>query len=340
MFSWRPRTFSVFKESYVDIPLEMIISGVSYAGFSIDQNILENSYWISRYGKPAFFIISPEIDIQGHNPELVKLMFRRISILARGGSVESVDSKLLAAGLPPVDKTFNSSLVGTITPDSILPQNPNLQFVFSCSYLAENAEDYWPGNSYVDWVGQSIRVDKETSLQPLSRFYETYPFANKPYMISDVSFSGDHVDTLDYLFYWTQKRNRAKMICLSDNDQKILSLKNSLTRIRNRVAGGSFEPYPKDNNPPFYKLISPDPGETVSGVIPVKIELFDDDYVYYAEIRIGDDVILSKRVIDGIFWWDTRKHPNGICRVQIKLVDSNGEESVLKNIDYEVQNNE
>ena len=134
--------------------------------------------------------------------------FRRIVIILRGGSLSSVNSQLAAEGLPPVTgqtRTVPASL--PVAPISIL-WTP---LVYGSPRIKGNAPGkYYPGSSYVDWVGTDF-YSNYPAWKWLNRLYTK--FRGKPFAFGEWGVTGrDNPKFVKRFFRWQRHHRRVRLM--------------------------------------------------------------------------------------------------------------------------------
>jgi hypothetical protein len=198
-------------------------------------------------------------DCQGHSrggfytPYWYKQAFRRIAIVIRGGgTLADINARLAAAFLPPLDRRAN----GGIEPDS-LPAAP-VSMVWSplpggSPPTKRNLPGrFYPGSSYVDWVGTDI-YSRFPVWKSLTRFYRVKRYRHKPFALTEWGVSaGDDPKFVKRIFAWVRQHKRTKMLIYyqdfgPSNSYRIQNYPKSRGVIARNLRQGRFPalaPYP------------------------------------------------------------------------------------------------
>jgi hypothetical protein len=140
-----------------------------------------------------------------HSPRWYRLAFRRIYVVLHGGGKRAkIDARLAAAGLPPLQSD---------TPG--LPRAP-VSVIWSTlpagspTAPRNRPRHFYPGNSYVDWVGTDFYSDNQ-DWKALTGLYNR--FSSKPFTIPEFGVSsGDDPAYVKKLIGWVRKHGRCKML--------------------------------------------------------------------------------------------------------------------------------
>lgn len=189
-----------------------------------------------------------------HTPRWYKLAFRRIYVIVHGGGkAGQIDSRLAAAGLPPLQTAVRAlpkapvAIVWSPLPagSPTLPQN--------------RPRHFFPGSKWVDWVGTD--------------FYASYPewdaltglyrrFSGKPFALTEWGVeAGDDPGFVRKLFAWIDKHPRTKMFVYyqdfgSTSSYRIQNFPASLAVLKDRIHSPTFPAYA----PGAPRLPPPPPG--------------------------------------------------------------------------------
>ena len=209
-------------------------------GISSDKHTLEAAKSAALWEKPLFLRIDQEMNAhwmpwcafnrdgstRNHTPRDFRQMWRRIHILFQGGPVCEVNTRLAAIDLPPVDYSF--------TEDTVFPTASNVAFVFNPGNSPGVPEvggnrwaDYYPGDAYVDWVGQTFYdAPHDDSMDRLfawlEEFYDNFctPGShNKPYMMGEWGLAsaawsgfGDDPQFIHRTLDWAEAKSKVKSV--------------------------------------------------------------------------------------------------------------------------------
>jgi hypothetical protein len=141
-----------------------------------------------------------------HSTKNFRLAWRRIYVILHGGTLADINAKLLAAGVPRLDRTND------------LPVNDvdviwNPQGFGSPDLEGNSAAAYYPGDKYVDVVANDLYdygrgVEWEANLD----LYRAHP--DKPYAIGEWGLGPgiDHPDFIQKMANFASSHPRVKMI--------------------------------------------------------------------------------------------------------------------------------
>lgn len=360
---WRPITYSMTQRKIVPISLKGMAEGTNLGGFSTDRMILETSLLCAVLNQPM--LISPAPDVNDHNvpwcpfdengirrehtPEDYINMFRRMVILTKGGTVAQIDARLAEYNLNPLDKTFTSTIVASpVAPGAAYINAHKVNFVFSVKsapafpLIAENHwSEYYPGDEFVDWAGQSVYNTDPRIFDDLNRFYDEYSKKReKPSIITNWKMDKDDAFFLDSMMHWAINNNRVHALVFSNTPVPMKNLPNSLKRFKAKANDSRFLSYVYTNQDldPWVHICSPSAGEIVNGIVGILIESNDDGSVIRADFSVDGQHRFTDRINPTTFWWDTREETNGFHEVGVKVYDENGEESSTFKTTYRVSN--
>jgi len=198
-------------------PKTIAYAGRTSDGTSTDEVILRNAAYLSaRYGKPVFLRVDQEMNAywfpwcaynkdgsrRSSSAKDFRRMWQRMVIIFRGGKVADINRQLDNVGLPPLDPGVRwpgwMHLPPTSDPDSYFKPAKNVAFVFNPvdapgvpNVVGNRWGDYYPGDAYVDWVGQTTYEETsnatiEERFGWLNSFYERFSVERrKPYMMGE-----------------------------------------------------------------------------------------------------------------------------------------------------------
>ena len=198
-------------------PKTIAYAGKTSDGTSTDEVILRNAAYLSaRYGKPVFLRVDQEMNAywfpwcaynkdgsrRSSSAKDFRKMWQRMVIIFRGGKVADINRQLNNVGLPPLDPGVRwpgwMHLPPTSDPDSYFKPAKNVAFVFNPvdtpgvpDVVGNRWGDYYPGDAYVDWVGQTTYDETwnatiEQRFGSLNSFYEQFSVERgKPYMMGE-----------------------------------------------------------------------------------------------------------------------------------------------------------
>ncbi len=158
-----------------------------------DSYLLSLAARIARSPTPVYVRLLPEMDNANnaycafnadgssrgvsHSPVNFIRAWRRTVLIMRGGPLTTIDARLQALGLPPVQGTTAA----------VLPQ-PKVAFMWvpqtagTPDTVANGPNPYYPGSAYVDWVGTDF-YSKFPNFTGLKRFYSEHP--HKPFVFGE-----------------------------------------------------------------------------------------------------------------------------------------------------------
>jgi hypothetical protein len=156
-----------------------------------------------------------------HSTKQFRAAWRRFSIVVRGGTVRSINRRLVALHMPRLlraggahDPVYAAANVdGALAkPKVALIWNP--QTTSSPNVRHNRPADYWPGRKYIDWVGADIYSKYATPgvRTSLSKFYARYK--GVPFMIGEYSpwDSDPKGRFVRWLFDWAKQHERTRML--------------------------------------------------------------------------------------------------------------------------------
>lgn len=195
-----------------------------------DGYLLALNRRLGRHGAPAYIRLMGEmnncdnayaaLNCNGsrrnadHSARRFKQAWKRSVLIVRGGEVKTINRRLRAIGLPPVDTAAET--LG----------RPQVAFVWApmtggspmVSALAPGV--YWPGGDYVDWVGTSFysRFPNFTSLES---FYQRFAVGQrKPFAFAEWAMWGsDQPAFAGRLFGWVRSHPRVRMMQYNQGDR-------------------------------------------------------------------------------------------------------------------------
>ncbi len=157
----------------------------------------------------------------GHSTKQFVAAWRRIVTIVRGGSVKTINAKLQKLGLPRMLRA-KSDTAGVYARNHIHGKlaHPKVAFIWNPQTIsnppqtANSPSHYWPGRSYVDWVGADIyskfaTAGVKSALQQFQNHYRHFPFALGEYGPWDNDTRGKFVH---WLFRWAERNDRVRML--------------------------------------------------------------------------------------------------------------------------------
>jgi hypothetical protein len=228
-------------------PKTIANAGQASSGNRSDYVILKVASHLRTYGEPVFLRIDQEMNAhwfpwcaynsdgtsRAHTTEDFKDMWRRMHIIFGGGTVSEMNQKLAAEGMPPLDLAVGTSaasegLSSTTDPNAYLAPTNNVAFVFNpvdapgIPNKAGNLwADYYPGDEYVDWVGQTSydsprKATLDRRFGRLEQFYGDFAVGHdKPYMMGEwglTQYGGDDPAYIQRVLDWQEAHPRVKAL--------------------------------------------------------------------------------------------------------------------------------
>ena len=202
-----------------------------------------NGYWNSY----SAFDANGRSRGAAHSTRTFKRAWKRTVLIVRGGDVATIDSKLRALGMPPVQKTRRETL----------PQ-PKVAFLWvpqvagAPDTRANAPRAYWPGGKYVDWVGTDF-YSKFPNFAGLERFYRE--FRGKPFMFAEWSIWGrDNPAFVRRLFKWIRGHKRTRMVMYNhgnraDGPFRLWRYPGGRAALRAELRSSRFTPWVAEYDP-------------------------------------------------------------------------------------------
>lgn len=360
---WRPLTYSLTERKITYIDIRGIAYGFNIGGFSSDRMILENAMACAMLNQYMLFAPGPDMNTHenswcGFNsdgtrrkwsPQDYINMFRRIVILTKGGSVNDINSRLSEYGLPPLDTNFVSELLPPPTdPNSIYINASKINFVFSprCFRgdpdIPENQwESYYPGDEFVDWVGQSVYRTDLSIFDSINEFYTEFALhKNKSYIMSQWQLDRDDPVFVDSLLYWAQTNNLVQGIVYKNHPYPLEDFKHSIERYKSKVKDSRYLPeaYSTKDLPPWGWITNPPSGKILNGTVGIHVDSYDDNNIVRVEYYVDGKYRYTDRITPSIFWWKTSEETNGFHELGVKVFDTEGNSSNIYKTSYKLEN--
>ena len=183
-----------------------------------------------------------------HSYRWYKRAFRRIVLIVRGGgTLEQMNRRLRAAGVPALNRRggseprrLESAPVASVW--SPLPAG-------SPRSRASRPLNYWPGGRWVDWVGTDF-YSQYPHWRDLERFFRGRRWNDKPFALTEFAVSGyDSPRFIRRVFNWAFKRSRVRMLVYyrgfgeSGNDYRLGLYPDSTRALRRRLDQRRFPAY-------------------------------------------------------------------------------------------------
>jgi hypothetical protein len=199
----------------------------------------------------------------GHSSHALKLAWKRLALITRGGKRNVINNKLKDLGMPRIlrAKRNDSPIYNRFDVPKVMGKT-KVAFMWTPltrgnPIVPGNAPSaYFPGRKYVDWVGTDVysKFSNSTMWTLLNNFfeeYEGYPFIFTEYGAWDNDFDGSFTRRIHE---WSRKRSRVKALVYyrsvsTDNEfnlQYYDGARHSLRRILNRGRYAPFAPGTKD----------------------------------------------------------------------------------------------
>ena len=228
-------------------------------GKPTDQVILLNAQLSERYEDPVFLRVNQEMNAhwmpwssydasgkrRASGPKDFRDMWRRMVIIFRGGKVSQINQRLAAAGLPRLDRDVKfpewMGLPKTTNSNAYFAPADNVAFVFNPvdapgipNVRGNQWEDYYPGNKYVDWVGQTSynstwNATMDQRFKWMNTFYKRFAVRrDKPYMMGEWGLEpkknagfGDNPVYIKRMLQWKDSHRKVKaLVYFSVRDPK------------------------------------------------------------------------------------------------------------------------
>ena len=228
-------------------PKTIANAGATSSGKRSDYVILKVASALRTYGEPVFLRIDQEMNAywfewcaynsdgtpRAHSTGDFKDMWRRMHIIFEGGPVSEMNSKLAAEGMPPLDQRVGTTaasegLSSTTDRDAYLAPTNNVAFVFNPvdapgipNKAGNRWADYYPGDKYVDWVGQTSydstwNATLDARFGWLDQFYQDFAVVHdKPYMMGEWGLTqhrGDDPAYIQRVLDWQKAHPRVKAL--------------------------------------------------------------------------------------------------------------------------------
>jgi hypothetical protein len=202
-----------------------------------------------------------------YTPYWYKQAFRRIAIIVRGGgTLAEIDARLAAANLPPLNRRAGNG----IEPDAL--QHAPVAMVWSPlpggspTTKRNRPGHFWPGSSYVDWVGTDI-YSRYPVWKTLTRFYKVRKYRRKPFALTEWGVSaGDDPKFVKRIFTWVRRHKRTKMFIYyqdfgTSNPYRIQNYPKSRAVIARNLRQHRYPALPPDPPAPPAPTAPTDPNE-------------------------------------------------------------------------------
>ena len=258
-------------------PRDIAQAGATPWGARTDEMLLRNGWLLATHAdckdRPAFVRIDQEMNAhwfpwssynadgsqRPSGPDDFRDMWKRMVVVLRGGKVADVNARLAAEGLPPLDPQARMpswmNLPSTTDPNGVLPSASNVAFVWNPydapgwpDVAGNRWADYYPGDEYVDWVGQTTyntvwntgagstpkapvpgTIDKR--FEWMDAFYQEFSVGHgKPYMMGEWGLesapgygSPDNPAYIDRVLKWAEGKPEVKALISFDNGRHKLA---------------------------------------------------------------------------------------------------------------------
>ena len=265
-------------------PKTIANGGAASSGNRSDYVIMKTAYYLRTLNKPVFLRIDQEMNAhwfawcaynsdgtpRAHTTEDFKDMWRRMHIIFEGGKVSDINAKLAAEGMPPLDPAVGTSATSkgypsTTDPNAVFPATTNVAFVFNPvgqpgvpNIEGNRWADYYPGDRYVDWVGQTTydgywQTTETQRFAQLSQFYQDFAIGHdKPYMMGEWGLEpaengggGDNPDYIRKMMDWQKTHPQVKALVYfsartDHGDYRLQNYPNSVPVLADAVADPRF----------------------------------------------------------------------------------------------------
>jgi hypothetical protein len=164
--------------------------------------------------------------------------FRRIAIIMRGGTKAQINANLAAAHLPALQAPLGAS---GITPSGQVEMVWNPQGRGAPDVAGNQPKNYWPGGSYVDFVGDDLYSQSFHAYWPGMKALYGY---GKPFILGEwAPWSNDDPTFVNEVFNWARSHPRTAAIVYYAYSSAF-SLGNkprSLSAYRTQAARAAFD---------------------------------------------------------------------------------------------------
>ncbi len=237
-----------------------------------DPYLLRLNEQIADRGKPVFFRLFPEMNgywnpycgfnangsrrDSAHDPKFFRRAFQRFVIIVRGGPRKLVNHRLRSHHMPRMlrARSNHARIYDRYDVPKRMPK-PKVSFMWvpqttgSPNVSGNQPKNYWPGSSFVDWVGIDIYSKYASAAFPrMQEFYKRYD--DVPFMIGEYSpWDNDVTGSFTrHLFDWAQSHGRVKMLIYyrsvtADNPYYISHFPQARSVLRNELNHKQFDPY-------------------------------------------------------------------------------------------------
>lgn len=138
-----------------------------------------------------------------HSTAAFRRAWKRVTLIVRGGSLRTIDSTLARLGMPPL--RTNHDLPRPRIAMLWVPQVAGAPDI-----RGNQPRDYWPGGSWVDWVGTDF-YSNAPNFTGLTSFYGQH--RSKPFMFGEYAVWGaDDPGWVNHLFSWVRTHRRTRML--------------------------------------------------------------------------------------------------------------------------------
>jgi hypothetical protein len=181
----------------------------------------------------------------GNSTSDYRQAWRRTVLILRGGSLQRIDSKLHALGLPAVRTKLRRS--------ASLPR-PKVTFIWAPqtsgdpNLAANEPGQFWPGSQYVDWVGTDFYEGDNFTY--LNDYYNR--FSGKPFDLGEWGvYVRDDPSFVQQVFTWVRNHSRLRMFNyyqgFDPHGRASLShYPQSAAALRRAVHNGKFPQYARE----------------------------------------------------------------------------------------------
>jgi len=240
------------------------ISPQAIAAGKGDRYIVSLNRALAHRRKPTYIRLMPEMN--GHwNPYSAfsgngrprdkfhqtadyKDAWRRFVLIARGGEVRAIDKALKRLRMPRITERTGKKLQKPKVSFAWVPQSTG-----SPDVKGNGAKNYFPGWSYVDWVGADV-YGKYPNIDGVNSLYKR--FDRRPFLIGEWSpWDADRPSFVKQLFGWIESHHRARMAIYyqgfgegSDNPYELGDYPRSGKALRRILNAGRYAPFAPEND--------------------------------------------------------------------------------------------
>ena len=240
-----------------------VISPGQIAAGKGDRYILSLAAALAKRGEPTYIRLMPEMngfwnDYSAYHGKGAakggdyttanyKQAWRRFVLIARGGDRKAIDKKLKKLKLPKIQSKTKSKLPRPKIAFAWVPQSSG-----SPNVPGNQPDAYFPGYSYVDWVGADI-YGKYPNFDGLNALYKRYD--KVPFLIGEwAPWGADDPSFVNALLGWVESHSRTRMAIYyqgfgegKDNPFEVTDYRQSLTVLRHHLKSKRYVGFTAEN---------------------------------------------------------------------------------------------